>query len=88
MWGEFCETYAPSKEKDNMKNTIRELIKEIENKIIGALVGGGCNSGEINEIKFIEYELEGIKKLLFMRSELEDKLYELMEGDKEWRQLN
>lgn len=40
MWGEFCETYAPSKEKDNMKNTIRELIKEIENKIIGALVGG------------------------------------------------
>lgn len=81
MWGEFCETHAPSKEKDNMENTIKELIKETESKIIKVLVGA-YNSGKIDETeKFNGYELNEIKKLLFMRSELDDKLYELIEGD-------
>lgn len=82
MWGEFCKTEEQLKEKDdNMKNTIRELIKETESKIIKVLVGA-YNSGAIDgEEQFIKYELDEIKKLLFMRGELDDKLCELIEGD-------
>lgn len=82
MWGEFCETEEQLKEKDdNMENTIKELIKETEKKIIKVLVGA-YNSGAIDrEEQFIKYELDEIKKLLFMRGELDDKLCELIEGD-------
>lgn len=82
MWGEFCETEEQSRENDsNMENTIRELIKETEKKIIKVLVGA-YNSGAIDrEEQFIKYELDEIKKLLFMRGELDDKLCELIEGD-------
>lgn len=64
-----------------MKKSIEELIQRTEKKIINILVGA-YNSGKIDETeKFTEYELEEIKKSLFMRSELEDMLYELEEGD-------
>lgn len=83
MWAPFCETYAQSEEGEyNMKNTIRELIQETENKIIKVLVGAYNNGAIDREEKFIKYELDEIKKLLFMRNELDDKLNELIEGDK------
>lgn len=66
-----------------MKKSIEELIQGTEKKIVNILIGA-YNSGEIDETeKFNEYELEEIKKLLFMRNELEYKLYELIEGDNE-----
>lgn len=62
-----------------MKETINQLIKETENKIMDILVRS-YYSDRINENGFVKYELKEIKKLLFMRSELDDKLYELLEG--------
>lgn len=83
MWAPFCETYAQSKEGEhNMKNTIRGLIQETENKIIKVLVGAYNNGSIDREEGFIKYELDEIKKLLFMRNELDDKLNELIEDDK------
>lgn len=63
-----------------MEKVISQLIKETENKIIDILVGS-YNSGKIYDTeKFNTYELENIKNLLFMRSELDSKLYDLLEG--------
>lgn len=63
-----------------MEKVISQLIRETENKIIDILVGS-YNSGKIDDTeKFNTYELENIKNLLFMRSELDSKLYDLLEG--------
>lgn len=61
-----------------MQKAINQLIKETESKIIDILVRA-YNSDRINEQNFVKYELEDIKRYLFMRSELEDKLYDLLE---------
>ena len=79
MWAPFCDDYSPASEEkeDSMKEVINQLIKETEIKIIDILVRA-YNSGRIEEDGFTKYEMIEIKKLLFMRSELNSKLYKLI----------
>ena len=58
---------------------LSELIQETEQDIIKILVGA-YNSGNISKESFSQYEWLNIKNLLFMRSELDSRLYTEIEG--------